>query len=65
MTWFGKPWPSDRLRALVCEDENERAPTPIGASSCRWRRGPGLFSPQPATCLWCGEPIIEDDRGAH
>jgi hypothetical protein len=28
--WFGDPWPSAELRAPVCEDDAERAPTPVG-----------------------------------
>jgi len=28
--WFGAPWPSEELRAPVCEDDTLRVPTPIG-----------------------------------
>jgi hypothetical protein len=44
--WFGDPWPSDELRASVCESPNDRVGTPEGEP-----------------CLWCDEPIAENDRG--
>lgn len=28
--WFGEPWPSDRLRAPICEDDTMRVPVPAG-----------------------------------
>lgn len=30
MKWFGEPWPSEELRAAVCEDDRMRVPTPVG-----------------------------------
>lgn len=30
MQWFGEPWPSDDMRAAVCEDDGERVPLPDG-----------------------------------
>lgn len=33
--WFGDPWPSERLRAPVCEDDTQRVPVPVGAT-CFW-----------------------------
>lgn len=30
MPWFGDPWPSEDLRAPVCEDDNLRIATPVG-----------------------------------
>jgi len=44
--WFGDPWPTDELRASVCESPNDRVGTPEGER-----------------CLWCEEPIAENDRG--
>jgi hypothetical protein len=32
MKWFGEPWPRADYRAPVCEDDADRAPTPVGAS---------------------------------
>lgn len=29
--WFGDPWPSDELRAPVCEDDSIRVDTPVGS----------------------------------
>lgn len=28
--WWGRPWPSDRLRASVCEDDALRVAVPVG-----------------------------------
>jgi hypothetical protein len=28
--WFGEPWPSELLRAPVCEDDARRIETPVG-----------------------------------
>ena len=30
MKWFGNPWPSDELRAAVCEDDEQKIPVPLG-----------------------------------
>jgi len=30
MKWFGNPWPSEELRAAVCEDDSQRIPVPVG-----------------------------------
>lgn len=30
MGWWGEPWPSEHLRAPVCEDDSERVPVPVG-----------------------------------
>lgn len=30
MKWFGEPWPSEELRASVCEDDTQRIPVPVG-----------------------------------
>lgn len=32
MNWFGSPWPSAGWRAPVCEDDDLRVPTPVGAT---------------------------------
>lgn len=28
--WFGDPWPSDTLRASVCENDTDKVATPVG-----------------------------------
>lgn len=28
--WFGEPWPSDELRAPICDDDLMRVPVPVG-----------------------------------
>jgi hypothetical protein len=33
--WFGDPWPTELLRAPVCEDDTQRVPVPVGAT-CFW-----------------------------
>ena len=30
MKWFGPAWPSEDLRAAVCEDDSNKVPTPVG-----------------------------------
>lgn len=35
MQWFGEPWPSETVRAPVCEDDALRIPTPVG-ERCTW-----------------------------
>lgn len=35
MFWFGEPWPSETLRAPVCENDLLRKPVPVGAE-CTW-----------------------------
>jgi len=32
--WFGAPWPSEALRAPICEDDRYRIEIPVGASCC-------------------------------
>lgn len=34
MQWFGSPWPSEELRAPVCEDDADRAPNPRPGTLC-------------------------------
>lgn len=33
--WWGEPWPSEHLRAPVCEDDALRVPVPVG-EPCLW-----------------------------
>lgn len=47
MNWFGEPWPSEELRAPVCEDDKDRVPPP----------------PPGELCALCGNPIEEGARG--
>jgi len=47
MKWFGNPWPSDELRAAVCEDDRDRVPPP----------------PPEEECGLCGKPIGENAQG--
>jgi hypothetical protein len=35
MHWFGSAWPSEHVRAPVCEDDAMRIPTPVGLP-CMW-----------------------------
>lgn len=35
MLWFGTPWPSERYRAPICEDDALRVTTPVG-DACLW-----------------------------
>jgi hypothetical protein len=28
--WWGEPWPSDELRAAICEDDAQRIDIPVG-----------------------------------
>jgi hypothetical protein len=41
MRWWGEPWPSEELRAPICEDDSLRTPTPLG-ESCAWCEEPIL-----------------------
>ena len=34
MKWFGLPWPSEDLRASVCEDDRDRVPPPKPEEEC-------------------------------
>lgn len=34
MKWFGEPWPSEELRAPVCEDDAERTDPPPPGTQC-------------------------------
>lgn len=47
MNWFGEPWPSEDLRAAVCEDDADRVPAPA----------PGEL------CTLCDGEFAADDRG--
>lgn len=47
MKWFGSPWPSEELRAPVCEDDADRVPPP----------------PPGEDCILCGQVIEEGAQG--
>ena len=36
--WFGEPWPSDELRAPICEDEHFHCATPVGQTCVNCER---------------------------
>ena len=35
MHWWGDPWPSEHIRAPICENDELRIPTPVGLP-CMW-----------------------------
>ncbi len=47
MKWFGEPWPSEEMRAPVCEDDALRVTAP----------------PEGEECIFCGKGFGAGDQG--
>jgi hypothetical protein len=51
--WFGRPWPSDELRAPICEDDADRVELPDGIVCARCEHA--ITSDDSGVVMGCSE----------